>query len=133
MPIYEYICKNCGRRNSFLVWSWEQETIKCSSCGSVALDKIISRFSRLKSEEERIEGTIEDAMRSVDINNPASIKGWMKRSLKEYASELGEDVDIDEAVESLGEELGLGKKEEGEGGEEAEVEEGSSEETIGKD
>lgn len=113
MPIYEYICRSCGKKNSFLIWSWEEEPVQCRSCGSPALDRIISRFTRLKSEEERIENTVEDAMRSVDINNPESIKSWMKKSLKEYASDIEEDVDIDEAVESLGDELGLGKKEEG--------------------
>ncbi len=122
MPIYEYICENCGAKNSFLVFSWENEALKCKKCGGEKLKRIISRFARLRSEEERMESTVDEAMRSVDINNPDSIKKWMQKTLKEYSSELDSDVDIDEAVESMSEEIGLSeKKEEGseEGNEES--------------
>jgi len=117
MPIYEYICKKCGKKNSFLIYPWENEILKCKFCGSEELQRIISRFARLRSDEERIERTVESAMSSVDINNPESIKEWMKKTLKEYSDELGGEVDIDEAVESLSEELGMGKGK----GEEAET------------
>lgn len=134
MPIYEYICKKCGRRNSFLVYPWENEELKCKFCGSGKLQRIISRFARLRSDEERIERTVEDAMHSVDINNPESIKNWMKKTLKEYSDELGGDIDIDEAVESISEEIGMGgksKKEEGEGDESTLSEDTSVGETEG--
>lgn len=112
MPIYEYICKNCGSKNSFLIYPWEDEVLKCKKCSSDNLERIISRFARLRSDEERVESTVEDAMRSVDINDPESIKRWMKKTLKEYSGEIeGGDIDIDEAVESLSEEMGIGKKE----------------------
>lgn len=112
MPIYEYICKRCGTRNSFLVFPWEDEKLSCKRCGSVELERIISRFGRLRSDEERIERTVDDAMRSVDINNPESIKNWMRKTLKEYQDEIGSDVDIDEAVEALSEEFGKAESEE---------------------
>jgi hypothetical protein len=41
----------------------------------------------------------------------------MQKTLKEYSSELDSDVDIDEAVESLSEEIGLSEKKEEESGE----------------
>jgi len=125
MPIYEYIRKKCGKRNSFLIYPWENEILKCKFCGSEELQRIISRFARLRSDEERIERTVESAMSSVDINNPESIKEWMRKTLKEYSDELGGEVDIDEAVESLSEELGMGKRK-GEESETEESEEGSS-------
>lgn len=137
MPIYEYICKKCGRKNSFLIYPWEDEVLKCKFCGSQKLQRIISRFARLRSDEERIERTVEDAMHSVDINNPESIKNWMRKTLKEYSDELGGDIDIDEAVESISEEMGVGGKakhqEEGEveGGDEPVFSEGSISEDKG--
>jgi putative regulatory protein, FmdB family len=118
MPIYEYICENCGVKNSFLVFSWEDEVLKCKKCGGEKLKRIISRFARLRSEEEKMESTVDEAMRSVDINNPDSIKRWMRKTLKEYSSELDSDIDIDEAVESMSEEIGLSEKK-GEGSEES--------------
>lgn len=110
MPIYEYICKNCGSRNSFLVYPWEEEKLSCKRCGSEHMQKIISKFAKLRSDEQRIESTVEDAMRSVDINNPDSIKSWMKKTLRDYQDEIGSDIDIDEAVESIGEEMSKGEE-----------------------
>jgi putative FmdB family regulatory protein len=126
MPIYEYICENCGVKNSFLVFPWENEVLKCKKCGGEKLKRIISRFARLRSDEERMESTVDEAMRSVDINNPESIKKWMQKTLKEYSSELDSDVDIEEAVESLSEEIGLSGKKEEEEGEESKGELGES-------
>lgn len=105
MPIYEYICKICGLRNSFLVYPWENEKLSCKRCGGSDMQKVISRFAKLRSDEERVESTVEDAMKSVDLNNPDSIKSWMRKTLKEYQDEIGSDVDVDEAVESIGEEM----------------------------
>jgi transposase-like protein len=73
-----------------------------------------------------MESTVDEAMRSVDINNPESIKKWMQKTLKEYSSELDSDVDIEEAVESLSEEIGLSGKKEEEEGEESKGELGES-------
>ncbi len=111
MPIYEYLCGSCGKKNSFLVYPWENEVLSCRFCGSNELQRIISRFARLRSDDERIESTVEDAMRSVDINNPESVKKWMRKALKDFSGELGSDIDVDEAVESLSEELGMQKGE----------------------
>lgn len=117
MPIYEYICSSCGYKNTFLVYPWEDEKLTCKKCDSEQLQRIISRFARLKSDEERIESTVEDAVRSVDVNNPESIKSWMRKTLKEYQDEIGSDVDIDEAVEGISEELSGRQKEDTEGSE----------------
>lgn len=120
MPIYEYICRKCGLRNSFLVYPWEDERLSCKRCGSGDMQKIISKFAKLRSDEQRIESTVEDAMRSVDLNNPDSIKSWMRKTLKDYQDEIGSDVDIDEAVESISEEIGKGEGEESEAGSQSE-------------
>jgi hypothetical protein len=50
----------------------------------------------------------------------------MQKTLKEYSSELDSDVDIEEAVESLSEEIGLSGKKEEEEGEESKGELGES-------
>ena len=127
MPIYEYICRRCGRKNEFLVFPWENETLKCKKCGSEDLERIMSRFGTLTSEEQRIERTVESAMREVDFSNPESIKGWMKKTLKEYSDEIGSDVDVEEAVESFSEEISKASQGESESSEKPAGEESSSE------
>ena len=41
MPIYEYRCENCGRINEILVLRKDEE-LKCGSCGSQSLVKLMS-------------------------------------------------------------------------------------------
>ena len=46
MPIYEYICKNCGKRFDELVLKLEgAEDIKCPQCGEKKCVKVPSVFS----------------------------------------------------------------------------------------
>jgi putative FmdB family regulatory protein len=43
MPIYEYMCRDCGTRNEFLEGVTRERVEKvCSECGSSQLDKLMS-------------------------------------------------------------------------------------------
>ena len=44
MPIYEYECHKCGKSFEKLV-SKKDEKIICENCGSVKVDKLLSRFA----------------------------------------------------------------------------------------
>lgn len=45
MPIFEYQCKKCGRLFEELVMS-PLARVKCPSCRSTALEKLISAFAK---------------------------------------------------------------------------------------
>lgn len=54
MPIYEYRCANCGRKNSRLWLSisaaeTNEADLKCERCGQPALRRMVSRFTMGKS------------------------------------------------------------------------------------
>jgi len=50
MPIYEYDCRDCGRRVELLVRNREERP-RCPECGSESLRKVFSVFaSRGKAE-----------------------------------------------------------------------------------
>lgn len=54
MPIYEYRCANCGRKNSrfwltFSAAEAAQAGLKCEKCGQPALRRLISRVVLRKS------------------------------------------------------------------------------------
>jgi putative FmdB family regulatory protein len=46
MPIYEYVCRDCGTKYDKFVRSASSEVkLKCPKCGSVEGDKAFSAFS----------------------------------------------------------------------------------------
>ncbi len=56
MPIYEYMCKDCGYISTFLILKKEDENhIFCKACGKKELKKLISRVSYHKTEAQRLD------------------------------------------------------------------------------
>jgi len=46
MPVYTYICKDCGEKFDLLIGVTSEETeLKCKKCNSRNIDKILSSFS----------------------------------------------------------------------------------------
>ncbi|NWG75366.1 MAG: zinc ribbon domain-containing protein [Rubrivivax sp.] len=103
MPIYEYLCQNCGKISSFFILSAHAPFHpKCKRCQSEKMTKLISRIARVRSEESRMESLADPSkLGDIDENDPASMARWMKRMGKELGEELGDDVDamVDQAME----------------------------------
>jgi putative FmdB family regulatory protein len=106
MPIYEYRCGGCQRRVSIFIRSISNPgTAACPRCGSTALERLFSRFARVRSEEDRLDRLGDDSsLAGVDEDNPASVARWMKKMGKELGEDAGEDFDtlVDEAMEEGG-------------------------------
>lgn len=106
MPIYEYRCLSCGKRNEFITFRISEEVspLVCSRCGGTDLVKLVSQVRVRLSEETRLE-RLSDPSRwgSLDENDPKSIADFVKT----IGREMGEDVateDIDSIVEETIEE-----------------------------
>lgn len=103
MPIYEYRCRECGRKSAFLTLSVKAALQpKCKKCGSENLEKLVSRVAVSRSEESRMESLADpSSLSGLDENDPKSVARWMKRMGKEMGEDVGEDFDesIDEAME----------------------------------
>jgi hypothetical protein len=62
----------------------------------------MSRFSRLRSDDDRLESLADPGqLGGLDENDPKSVARWMKKMGGELGDEAGEDLDeaIDEALE----------------------------------
>lgn len=59
MPLYEYICKKCGKKSEFLVRS-SSEKLACS-CGSHELKRIISTFAVADGDKKESGGCTESS------------------------------------------------------------------------
>jgi putative FmdB family regulatory protein len=103
LPIYEYRCRDCGKKSTFITLSIKSALIPhCRKCGGVDMVKLVSRVAVSRSEESRL-GSLADPSKlsGLDENDPKSLARWMKRMGKEMGEEMGEDFDqtIDEAME----------------------------------
>ncbi len=103
MPIYEYRCKECNKKSSFLIFNKDAlKEIKCKHCGSLNLIRLASRFAAIKSEESRLEKLADPStFADLDENDPRSVAKFMKRMGREMGEELGPDFDqeVEKAIE----------------------------------
>lgn len=103
MPIYEYRCKDCGKKSSFLILSINSAfEPRCKACGSLDLEKLVSRVAVIRSEESRLESLADPAkLGDLDENDPKSIARWMKKFGREMGEELGPEFneEVDRAIE----------------------------------
>jgi putative FmdB family regulatory protein len=106
MPIYEYLCQDCGKVSSFIVLNIRDPYHPhCKRCQSGKMTKLISRVARVRSEENRLESLADPSkLGDLDEKDPASMARWMKRMGKEMGEDMGEDFDamVDEAMEGEG-------------------------------
>lgn len=115
MPIYEYRCKGCGKKSSFLVMNIHEPFQPTCRCGSTEMQRLMSRFSAVLSEDTRLERLTDPSrLGGLDENDPKSMARWMKK----MGSELGEDMgeDFDQIMEEAMEEEAKGTAGEGGGG-----------------
>ncbi|MFM8551719.1 MAG: FmdB family zinc ribbon protein [Nitrospiraceae bacterium] len=108
MPIYEYRCKDCGKRSTLLVLSISNPTpLTCTHCRSANLERLMSRFAAPKSEEARLESLADPShFGDLDENDPASMARLMKKMGQEMGEDLGEDFEAameDEGMAEAGE------------------------------
>ncbi|MFQ5801361.1 MAG: zinc ribbon domain-containing protein [Candidatus Methylomirabilales bacterium] len=106
MPIYEYECKECRRRVSLLILNTHNPPpLRCPRCGGEHLTRLLSRFARLRTEEERLERLADPSrLGDLDEENPENIRRWIKRMGKELGEETGEDLEpmLEEALSEEG-------------------------------
>lgn len=93
MPIYEYLCENCGRIFSYLVLKKEEPQPVCKFCGGLSIKRIISRVNVFRSEEKKIE-RLTDPSRWGDLES-GNLRAF-ERWIKEVGSEMEGEVDRQE-------------------------------------
>ncbi len=103
MPIYEYRCADCQKRQSifFRSFSLVEAQPACPGCGGHRLTRLISRTAQVLSEDSRMEAAADSAdMGDVDENDPRSVARWARKMGRQMGGdELGED--FDETVDEL--------------------------------
>lgn len=103
MPIYEFRCTECGKRNEFITFRVSEPVPnRCRFCGREALARIPSRVRVRMSEETRMERLADPSrLGALDENDPKSVAKLMKSMSHEMGEDFGEDVDamVEQAME----------------------------------
>ncbi len=104
MPIYEYRCRQCGKKSEIITFRISEEvSAACRHCRSDQMDRVPSRVRVRLSEETRMERLADPSrLGGLDENDPKSMIRWMKKMGHEMGEDFeGEDMDamIEEAME----------------------------------
>jgi len=105
MPIYEYRCPDCRKRQSIFFRSFAavEASPACPGCGGRHMTRLISRTAQVLSEDTRMENLAGSAdMADVDENDPKSMARWARKMGQQMGGdELGED--FEQVVDEMGE------------------------------
>lgn len=95
MPIYEYRCNQCNEEFSELLLNQRQiSKVRCRSCNSKDLTKLISSFSVHQTEESRLTSFDTSKPKGDDFYKDSRNVGlWAKKRMKELGVDLGSKMD----------------------------------------
>lgn len=107
MPIYEYLCTDCGKRSEILILAQERE-VRCPNCQGSSLTRLMSAFAYHRSEADRLN--------SIDTTSPQSegyyrddrnIGLWAKKRMKELGHDPGPEFEgiVEKAKKKVADEL----------------------------
>lgn len=102
MPLYEYRCRECDKKFTFLYGVIADNTDpQCPRCESRNLTKLMSRVRRLRSEDEVMD-SLADPDRLGDPDDPVAMRRWARKMGRELGSEMGEDFseELEEMIEA---------------------------------
>lgn len=99
MPIYEYRCNECGKEFSLLILSSRESAgVECTSCGSVDVSRLMSRFAFHQTESSRVGALDTSKPRDESFYKDSRNVGlWAKKRAEELGADLGES--FEETVE----------------------------------
>jgi putative FmdB family regulatory protein len=102
MPIYEYLCGDCRKRVSLFIRSISNPgTPACPRCGGTSLERVMSRFAVVRSEDDRMDSLTDDLgdLEGLDEDDPGAVAKVMRKMKDELGEDAGED--FDEAVDAM--------------------------------
>jgi putative FmdB family regulatory protein len=89
MPVFEYRCEDCGKKFSALVgMTAEPDDEACPHCQSHQVQKLVSRFARYRSEDDRIDAIADQMETMGEPDSPSQ----MRSMLREMGKAMDEDT-----------------------------------------
>jgi len=93
MPIYEFVCRDCGRLTSiFIKTMGAAYEACCRHCGSERLERALSRFAYHKSAQAILEQYGSEPKRLEDYKDPRQIGRWVERKFDQFGMEVPKEA-----------------------------------------
>lgn len=89
MPIYEFLCENCGKKYATLVgMTADSQEPTCTHCGAVQGKKLVSRVAKFRTEDQRVDALADRMELMGEPDSPAE----MRKLVREMGSALDEGM-----------------------------------------
>ena len=97
MPIYEYVCRQCGRKSSVFYKVMPSDgggaAQACSHCGSKETERAVSKVAYVRSTQSRHEASGDPDAPGYDYwRDPSNIGRWTEKRLAEEGVEMPDRV-----------------------------------------
>ncbi len=102
MPLFEYACRSCDKRFTWMSGVVADERApQCPRCHSIDLKKLISRVTRGRSDDARME-VMADRLENQDFDDARAVRRFAREMGREMGAETGEDLsdEMEEMIES---------------------------------
>jgi putative FmdB family regulatory protein len=89
MPIYEFVCQDCGRLTSIFVKGMGTDyEPRCRHCDGTSLERAVSRFAYHKSEQTILGEYGAEPQHLDDYKDPRQIGRWAERKFQEFGVDM---------------------------------------------
>ena len=94
MPIYEYRCAGCARKFSALIgMTAEPDDEACPHCGSKETTRLVSRFRRGRTEDDRVDELADQLELMGEPDNPAEMRQMVREMGKAMDEDLADEME----------------------------------------
>ncbi|HEY3782749.1 MAG TPA: zinc ribbon domain-containing protein [Fimbriimonadaceae bacterium] len=94
MPIYEYRCEDCNKKFSALIgMTAEPDNEKCPHCGGTHSKRLISRFARLRSEDDKIDEIADGLEIMGEPDSPTKMRSMVREMGKAMDDDMSADME----------------------------------------
>jgi len=94
MPIYEYRCQDCNKKFSTLVSGGEdRDRQPCPKCNGANTQRLVSRFARLRTEDDRVDDMADSLDMSAEPESPSQMREMMKEMGRAMDDDMSDDME----------------------------------------
>jgi putative FmdB family regulatory protein len=94
MPIFEFRCQSCQAKFQTLIGMVEgADKVECPKCGSTDAQKLVSRFMRGRSEDDRVDEIADHLEQVGEPDSPAAMREMMREMGKAMDDDMSDEME----------------------------------------